>query len=97
MWRKALFIILIIFILTPLGSPPLALALGLAMALTIGNPFPNLNGTPTRLLLQTSVVLLGFGMNLRSLYAAGKDGIVLTITTIFGTLALGYAIGKLLL
>ncbi|PYT01815.1 MAG: putative sulfate exporter family transporter [Acidobacteria bacterium] len=96
MWQKALFILLIIFILSPYGSPPLALALGLAMALTIGNPFPHLNGTPTRILLQTSVILLGFGMNLKSIYEAGKDGIVLTIATIFGTLALGYAIGKLL-
>src|SRR5881394_1622221 len=79
MWRKALFILLIIFIVTPFGSPPLALALGLAMALTIGNPFPDLNGKPTRMLLQTSVILLGFGMNLKSIYEAGKDGILLTI------------------
>jgi len=95
-WRKALFILLIIFILTPWGSPPLALALGLAMALTIGTPFPDLNGKPTRMLLQTSVILLGFGMNLKAIYEAGKDGILLTIVTIFGTLALGYALGKLL-
>jgi uncharacterized membrane protein YadS len=84
MWKKALFILLIIFILTPWGSPPLALALGLAMALTIGNPFPDLNGKPTRMLLQTSVILLGFGMNLKAIYEAGKDGILLTIVTIFG-------------
>jgi uncharacterized integral membrane protein (TIGR00698 family) len=96
MWKKALFILLIIFILTPWGSPPLSLALGLAMALTIGNPFPDLNGKPTRMLLQTSVILLGFGMNLKAIYEAGKDGILLTIVTIFGTLALGYALGKLL-
>lgn len=96
MLHKAVFFLLIIFVLTPLGSPPLALALGLALALIVGNPYPNLEGGPTRILLQTSVVLLGFGMNLKSLYAAGKDGILLTIATIFGTLALGYAIGKLL-
>jgi len=66
------------------------------MALTIGNPFPDLNGKPTRMLLQTSVILLGFGMNLKAIYEAGKDGILLTIVTIFGTLALGYALGKLL-
>jgi len=94
--KKGLFILLIIFILTPFGSPPLALALGLAMALIVGNPFPHLNGSPTKILLQTSVVLLGFGMNVKSIYEAGKDGIVLTIVTIFGTLALGYLLGKLL-
>ena len=96
MWRKALFILLVIFILTPLGSPPLALALGLAMSLTIGNPYPQLEGSATRILLQFSVVLLGFGMNLKSIYEAGRDGILLTVATIFGTLALGYVVGKLL-
>jgi uncharacterized integral membrane protein (TIGR00698 family) len=93
---KALFILLVIFILSPYGSPPLALALGLAMALTVGNPLPQIEGKATRSLLQFSVVMLGFGMNLRSLLEAGKDGILLTIATIFGTLALGYLIGKLL-
>ena len=96
MWQKALFILLVIFILTPFGSPPLALALGIVVALTFGSPFPDLNGKTTRILLQTSVVLLGFGMNLKSIYEAGKDGIVLTIATIFGTLALGYALGRIL-
>ena len=96
MWHKAVFILLVLFILTPFGSPPLALALGIVVALTFGSPFPDLNGKPTRILLQTSVVLLGFGMNLKSIYEAGKDGIVLTIATIFGTLALGYALGRLL-
>lgn len=96
MWPKALFIILVIFVLTPFGSPPLALALGLVFALIVGNPFPDISGKPTRLLLQFSVVLLGFGMNLKSIYEAGKDGIVLTILTIFGTLGLGYLLGRML-
>jgi uncharacterized integral membrane protein (TIGR00698 family) len=96
MWRKAVFIFLLILVLTPLGSPPLALALGLAMALVVGNPFPNLEGAPTRILLQTSVVLLGFGMNLTSIYDAGRDSILLTVVTIFGTLGLGYLLGKML-
>ncbi|HKP70015.1 MAG TPA: putative sulfate exporter family transporter [Pyrinomonadaceae bacterium] len=96
MWQKVLFILLIILILTPYGSPPIALALGLAVALTFGNPFPHLSGKPTRLLLQTSVVLLGFGMNIKAVYEAGRDGVLFTIATIFGTLALGYLVGKLL-
>lgn len=47
-------------------------------------------------MLQFSVVLLGFGMNLSSVIKAGKDGILFTIATIFGTLLLGYLFGKLL-
>ncbi len=95
-WQKAVFIILILFCLTPLGSPPIALALGIVLAFTIGSPFPQLNGKPTKYLLQTSVVLLGFGMNLGAVYKAGKDGVLFTIVTIFGTLILGFFVGKLL-
>lgn len=96
LWKKALFVLLILFCLSPYGSPPIALALGLALAFTIGSPFPQLSGKPTRLLLQASVVLLGFGMNLTAVYKAGRQGILFTIVTIFGTLALGYLVGKLL-
>lgn len=96
MWQKAVFILLIIFSLSPWGSPPIALALGLLLAFTIGNPFPQLNGKPVKYLLQASVVLLGFGMNLDAVYKAGKDGIAFTVVTIFGTLILGYFVGKLL-
>ena len=95
-WRKAIFILLVLICLSPIGSPPLALALGLALALTIDNPFPGLSGKPTKYLLQASVVLLGFGMNLGAIYEAGKNGILFTIATIFGTLVLGYFVGKAL-
>lgn len=96
MWRKSLYILLILFILTPYGSPPLALALGLLLALSVGNPFPEFQARATPILLQFSVVLLGFGMNFSAIYKAGKDGIALTVLTIFGTLGLGYLIGRLL-
>ena len=95
-WQKAFFIILILFCLSPYGSPPIALALGLVLAFTVTNPFPKLTGKPTKYLLQASVVLLVFGMNLGEVYKAGKDGILFTIATIFGTLILGYFVGKLL-
>ena len=95
-WQKTVFILLILFCLSPFGSPPVALALGLILAFTIGSPYPSLNGKPTKYLLQTSVVLLGFGMNLTEVYKAGRDGILFTIATIFGTLILGYFVGKLL-
>jgi uncharacterized integral membrane protein (TIGR00698 family) len=96
LWRKALFIALIIFCLTPWGSPPIALALGLVLAFTLRNPFPEVEGKVTKYLLQVSVVLLGFGMNLKAVYDAGREGILFTIATIFGTLILGYFVGRLL-
>lgn len=95
-WQKIVFILLVLFCLSPYGSPPIALALGLLLAFTLGNPFPEFSGKPTKYLLQASVVLLGFGMDLGAIYRAGKDGILFTIATIFGTLLLGYFVGKVL-
>ena len=94
--KQATFILILLFILSPYGSAPLALALGLVIAFTIGNPFRELEGKFTKYLLQTSVVLLGFGMNLSAVLKAGRDGVLFTIATIFGTLILGYFVGKLL-
>jgi len=94
--QKIVFYLLILVCLTPFVSPPIALVLGLILAFTIGNPYPQTLGKPTRILLQVSVVLLGFGMNLTAVYRAGKDGILFTIATIFGTLVIGYFVGKLL-
>jgi uncharacterized integral membrane protein (TIGR00698 family) len=96
LFKRILFIACVLFCLTPLGSPPLALALGLVLAITLGSPFPDLSGKPTKYLLQASVVLLGFGMDLSTVYRAGKEGILFTIATIFGTLVLGYFVGKFL-
>ncbi len=93
---KIAFIACILFCLSPYGSPPAALALGLILAFTVGNPFPSLGGKPTKYLLQASVVLLGFGMNLSAVLKAGRDGILFTIATIFGTLILGYFVGRFL-
>jgi uncharacterized integral membrane protein (TIGR00698 family) len=94
--QKVLFFIFLSACLIPYVSPPIALGLGLFTALKIGNPFQRTIGRWTRILLQSSVVLLGFGMNLANVLKAGKDGILFTIATIFGTLIFGWLIGKLL-
>jgi uncharacterized integral membrane protein (TIGR00698 family) len=96
LWRRVAFLALGVLCLSPWGSPPVALCVGLFVAFTIGNPFPQTEGKFTKNLLRGSVVLLGFGMNLSAVYAAGKDGILFTIATIFGTLAAGYLLGRLL-
>lgn len=96
MWQKALFFLVILFILSPWGSPVYALALGLVMALAVGNPFPSLTGKPAKYLLQISVAMLGFGIDLSSVYRAGKDGIGLILFVVSTALILGYLLGKLL-
>lgn len=94
--RKIIFVLLIIFCLSPYGSAPFALALGLVFALTLGNPFPQFTGKPATYLLQASVVMLGFGMNLAAVYKAGKSGIAFIIAVISTALVLGFLLGRLL-
>ena len=92
--QQIVFFLALIFCFTPYASPPIALALGLLIALTIGHPYQKNNSKATKILLQVSVVGLGFGMNLGNIVEAGQSGILFTIATIFGTLTLGYLIGK---
>lgn len=92
--KKAIFICCAAFCLTPFASPTIALLLGLVMAQVIGHPYLHLNHRATHLLLQASVVGLGFGMNVHSALQAGKQGILFTIASISTTLILGYFIGR---
>ena len=94
MLSQTVFILGLAFCFTPWASPPLALAFGLVIALTLGHPFLKYNAKATKYLLQISVVGLGFGMDLQSVISAGKTGFLFTVVTIFGTLLLGYFIGK---
>lgn len=90
------FLGLALITLTGWVSPPLALAAGLIFALTLGNPIPEASHKASKLLLQASVVGLGFGMNLHAVWDAGKTGFGFTVATIFGTLAVGFWLGRLL-
>jgi uncharacterized integral membrane protein (TIGR00698 family) len=82
--------------LTPWVAPPVALLLGLIIALFVGHPFLHLNHKATHILLQLSVVGLGFGMNAGIALKAGKEGILFTIASITGTLLFGMLLGRLL-
>lgn len=94
--RLAAFIGLAAATLTGWISPPAALAAGLVFALALGNPLPEASHRAAKMLLQASVVGLGFGMNLQAVWEAGKIGFGFTVATIFGTLILGYVLGRLL-
>jgi uncharacterized integral membrane protein (TIGR00698 family) len=92
--RKVIFIITAMFCLTPFISPAIALLLGLVIAQVMGHPYMELNHKATHILLQVSVVGLGFGMNVHSALHAGKEGILFTIASITGTLVFGYLMGR---
>ena len=78
-------------------TPPVALFLGLAFALVCGQAHPKFNKKMSKYLLQYSVVGLGFGMNLHASLASGREGMEFTILSVFGTLMIGWVIGRKLL
>ncbi len=78
-------------------TPPVALFLGLVFALTCGLAYPTFNKNVSKKLLQYSVIGLGFGMNLHASLASGKEGMLFTIVSVFGTLLIGMFIGCKLL
>lgn len=78
-------------------TPPAALFAGLAFALIFGQPYPAFNKKMSKYLLQYSVVGLGFGMNVEKSLASGKEGMMFTIISVFGTLLIGWIIGRKIL
>lgn len=94
--REVIFMFFVVLCLSPLISPPIALLMGFIIAQFIGHPYLNLNHKATHILLQVSVVGLGFGMNVNSALEAGKEGFVFTIVSIVGTVIVGVLLGKML-
>jgi uncharacterized integral membrane protein (TIGR00698 family) len=82
------------FCLTPWASAPGALALGLLIALTLGNPLRPRTAPAAKLLLQASVVGLGFGMSLGAVLRAGASGVAYTVAGIALALLLGLVMGR---
>ena len=93
--RRVIFTIVVFACLTPWVTPPLALVLGLFIALFVGHPFLHLNHKATHLLLQVSVVGLGFGMNAASALRAGREGFLFAVVSIAGTLSFGLLLGRI--
>jgi uncharacterized integral membrane protein (TIGR00698 family) len=75
-------------------SPPLALALGLVFGLSFAHPYQAQSHRMSKLLLQASVVGLGFGMNLQQIVQTGKLSFVYTFAGICGALLLGRLLGQ---
>lgn len=93
--RKIAFIVALgVSLIFP--SPPLALALGLAVALTVGNAFPEFTRKWSKWLLQISVVGLGFGMNLGEVLRTGRSGFIYTLIGISFAVIVGTLLGKFL-
>lgn len=79
-------------VITP--NPAVGLALGLAIALTVGNPAQKETSAASKKLLQLSVILLGFGMRFDAVLKVGFASLWVTLISISATLAIGSTLGK---
>ena len=93
---KNVFFIGLIIAASGLVSPPLALACGLIYGFSFVHPFHLEAKQLSKLLLQASVVGLGFGMDLQQVMQAGRSGFFYTAGSISIALILGWGLGKLL-
>ncbi|UII21478.1 YeiH family protein [Fulvivirga ligni] len=94
--REVIFLLAALLCLFPIISPPLALLIGIITVQFIGNPFLKLNHKATHILLQASVVGLGFSLNFSEALQAGASGFSFSIFSIAGTLLLGFILMKVL-
>lgn len=92
--QQFIFVCLLLICLSGFITPPIALLLGILVANISGHPWLHLNHKIIRVLLQVSVVGLGFGMNVHNALLSGKEGFVLTVATLFSTIVLGIILGK---
>ncbi|QHN02278.1 putative sulfate exporter family transporter [Granulicella sp. WH15] len=93
---KTLFFLGLLLAASGLVSPPIALVGGITFGLTLDHPFHRESSKLSKLLLQISVVAMGFGMNLAQVVHAGRSGFLYTAISITGAMVLGLVVGKLL-
>lgn len=77
-------------------SPAIGLCLGAGLGLTVGNPVRKFTSKTGKNLLQSAVVLLGFGLQFGVVMKIGAASLGLTFLSISGTLLLGWLLGRAL-
>ncbi len=93
--RKALFIVCLLLCAVPKVGTLAALIMGILFSLALGNPWPVRSARASKVILQLSVVGLGFGLSLDEVFHAGKDALAYTIVGIALTLLAGHLLGRL--
>lgn len=81
---------------TPWANPPLALAVGIVMALLGITAFDAWGKKASRWLIQACIVALGLRLDLGTLAHAAWNGLALAVGTILGAVVLGLLLGRLL-
>jgi uncharacterized integral membrane protein (TIGR00698 family) len=94
--QDILYVCLALASVSTLFSSPIALLLGILFAIFFSNSFEKYTHNYIHLFLKTSIVGLGFGLNIHEALLAGESGFILTTSTIVTVLGLGYLLGKLI-
>lgn len=76
------------------ATPPIALIAGVSFAMLIGTPHSRWNKTATKWLLQASVIMLGFGVDLPVVLRLGIKGSLFAAATITSTFVVGRWLGR---
>jgi uncharacterized integral membrane protein (TIGR00698 family) len=92
---KTVFFLGLLLAASGLVSPPVALVGGIAFGFVFAHPYRAESSSLSKLLLQLSVIALGFGMNLHQVLHAGRSGFLYTAISITGVMAVGLLLGKL--
>ena len=93
---RTIFFVCLLLAASGVVSPAIALAGGIAFGFTMEHPFRMESHSLAKLLLQASVVALGFGMNLKQVVHAGRSGFFYTAVSITCAMLLGLLFGTLL-
>jgi uncharacterized integral membrane protein (TIGR00698 family) len=93
---KTIFFLGLLLAASGMVSPPVALAGGIVFGFTVAHPLAGESHRLAKLLLQASVVALGFGMNLHQVLHAGRSGFLYTAVSICCALGLGLLLGRVL-
>ncbi|HME32321.1 MAG TPA: putative sulfate exporter family transporter, partial [Terriglobales bacterium] len=93
---RLLFALGLFFCLMPWASPPLALLAGLIFGAISTHPYKTESQKLSKVLLQSAVVGLGFGMNLQEVLRTGRSGFFYTALGIAFAMGVGTLLGKLL-
>lgn len=88
-----IFYVLISFCFLPFVSPALALFIGIGLSL-VGIKHKTLHKYTSKV-LQGSIVLLGFGMNLNDVISASKSGFIETLFSVTSVILIGILLGKI--
>lgn len=96
MWVTGLLLASLAAVASPWSRPDIALVCGIALALLGVSAYAEETKSISKWLIQACVVILGLRLDLSMLAGSALAGLALAVGTIFGAIAVGMLLGRLL-